>query len=87
MGFAGLGLVSVGWFFLRLEQGIVLGLVVTGTCLLPWGLDKHLSIFAFISTLSVSKLTFYSRIPVLGWAHCVYVAEPLEWPFPNTVTF
>lgn len=66
---------SVDWFFLRLEQGIVLGLVVTGTCLLPWGLDKHLSIFAFISTLSVSKLTFYSRIPVLGWAHRVYCSR------------
>lgn len=85
MKFAGLGLVSV-------EQGIILGLVVTGTCLLPWGLGKHLSIFAFISTLSVSRLTFYSRIPVLGWAHCVYCSRApaplhLEWPFPNTVTF
>lgn len=86
--FTRLGLLSVGWFFLRLEEGIILGLMVTDTCLFPGGSYKHLSIFAFISTVSVSKLLYKDPSFGLGLTLST-VAEPclhLEWPFPNTVT-
>lgn len=85
----GQGLVSVGWFSLKLEEWILLGLMVTATCVYPRACT-NISPPLPSSPLSVSKLTFCTRIPVFGLGLTLStVAEPhlhLEWPFPNKVT-
>ena len=78
---------GLGWFFLRLEQGIVLGLVVIGTCLYP-GAWTNIS-----PSLPSSPLCQSPSLPFIqgsqSWVGLTVstVAEPplhLEWPFPNS---